>query len=260
MDEVVENSKSESNKSAYDAFKMLSKLQKEMLIKNIKILDSSLNMEEVKLKTLNELRISTTDKHLIPFYENLEGWWFNKCIEHLSKNTENIKFIEVQCKIDDIRDQFTKDNLPIDYLSNTSINEADYDNRTFVTQLKLISIGKNTFKNAISDYYRAFNQRSKWVREDLLNPHEEEHYESRLRDDWRIKFDLMKDELKSELEEELIKDGKNFYTSYYVKSIPPVYIRENIRDGFVVRGSCHMLSDEKKIGWHPDFDKRIKKV
>ncbi len=69
----------------------------------------------------------------------------------------------------------------------------------------------------------------------------------------------MKDELDSESEEKLIKEGKMFFTSYYVKNTPPVYIRERVRDGFIIRGSCHMLSDRKKIGWHPDFENRLKK-
>ncbi len=262
LEETIEKSESESNKSAYDAFNLLSKPQKEMLVRNMRLLDSSLNIEDVKKKTLNELIFSVTDRHLIPFYETLEGWWFNRCIEHLSKNTENIKFREVQIKIDDIRDQFAKDNLPIDLLGDISINEADYDDRRFVKQLKLILIAKKTLGNAISDYYRAFKQRSKWVREDLLNPHEEELYESRLHDDWKTKFDLMKDDLNSDSKEELTNEGKNFYISYYVKSVPPVYIREKVRDGFIIRGSCHMLSDDafskKKIGWHPDFENLLR--
>lgn len=261
LEETIEKSESDSNKSAYDAFNLLSKPQKEMLVRNMKLLDSSLNIEDVKKKTLNELIFLASDRHLIPFYERLEGWWFNRCIEHLSKNNENIKFTEVRNKIADIRDQFDKENLPID-IFNISINEADYDDRRFIKQLKLVSISKKTLRNAISDYYRAFKQRSKWVREDLLNPHEEELYESRLHDDWKAKFDLMTDDLNSDSEEELIKEGKNFYKSYYVKSVPPVYIRENVRDGFIIRGSCHMLSDDafskKKIGWHPDFESLLR--
>ena len=121
----------------------------------------------------------------------------------------------------------------------------------------MISIGKNTLKNALSDYYRVFNQRSKWVREDLLNPNEEEQYDKRLIDDWKSKFALMKDDLESSSKEELMKEGRNFYTSYYVKTTPSIYIREKVMDGFIVRGSCHLLSDSKKIGWHPNFEKQL---
>ncbi len=159
LEETIEKSESDSNKSAYDAFNLLSKPQKEMFVRNMNILDSSLNIEDVKKKTLNELIFLATDRHLIPFFERLEGWWFNRCIEHLSKNNETIKFTEVRTKIADIRDQFDKENLPID-IFNISINEANCDERRFVKQLKLIAIGKKTLSNAISDYYRAFKQRS----------------------------------------------------------------------------------------------------
>lgn len=257
LEKTIDKSKSESNKKAYASFRSLSKIQKEILIKNIRILDSSLDIEDVKKHSLNELRLSTTDRYLIPFYERLEGWWFNRCIDHLISNNGNIKFKEVQCQIEDIRDKFTKDNLPIDFLDEICVEEADYDNRTFIAQLKLISIGENTLKNALSDYYRVFKQRSKWVREDLLNPNEEEQYDKRLIDDWKSKFDLMKDDLESSSKEELMKEGRNFYTSYYVKTTPSVYIREKVIDGFIVRGSCHLLSDSKKIGWHPNFEKQL---
>lgn len=256
LEETIDRSTSKSNEKAYASFRSLSKTEKLNLIDNMRILDSSLNIEDVKKDSLNELRLSTTDKYLIPFYERLEGWWFNRCIDHLIDNTENIKFKEIQSKIDDIRDKFTKDNLPIDFLDEVYAEAPDY-NRTFVEQLKLISIGKRTVRNAISDYYRVYNQRSKWVREDLLNPNEEEQYEKRLINDWKSKFDLMTDDLKSDYEEELMQEGKNFYTSFYVNTTPSIYIRDKVTDGFIVRGSCHLLSDMKKIGWYPNFEKQL---
>ena len=256
FEETIDRSTSKSNEKAYASFRSLSETEKLNLIGSMRILDSSLNIEDVKKDSLNELRLSTTDKHLVPFYERLEGWWFNRCIDHLIDNTENIKFKEIQSKIDDIRDKFTKDNLPIDFLDEVYAEAPDY-NRTFVEQLKLISIGKRTVRNAISDYYRVYNQRSKWVREDLLNPNEEEQYEKRLINDWKSKFDLMTDDLKSDYEEELMQEGKKFYTSFYVNTTPSIYIRDKVTDGFIVRGSYHLLSDMKKIGWHPNFEKQL---
>ena len=43
-------------------------------------------------------------------------------------NNECIKFKEVQCQIEDIQDKFAKDNLPIDFLDEICVEEADYNN------------------------------------------------------------------------------------------------------------------------------------
>jgi hypothetical protein len=37
----------------------------------------------------------------------------------------------------------------------------------------------------------------------------------------------------------------------------PILIRPNVTEPFVGRGSFHMLSDEKRIGWHPEFVNRL---
>lgn len=256
LEKVTKESVNKTNEAAYKDFNLLSTEQKQSLVEKIRILDSSLDIEEVKEKTINELRLSTTQKKLLPFYERLEGWWFSRCINHLFANKGNILFKEVQYKIDEIREQFTKDNLPIDVEDIiVDDDEIEKDNRVFIKQLRAVSIGKETLKNAISDYRRTFKQRSRWIRDELLNPSEEEKYEEKLINDWRLKFGLMKDEIASEVEEDLKCEGKTFYTSFYVKTIPQIFIREKVTDGFIIRGSCHMLSDKKRIGWHPNFDK-----
>jgi hypothetical protein len=37
-------------------------------------------------------------------------------------------------------------------------------------------------------------------------------------------------------------------------------IRPSVTEPFVSRGSLHMLSDEARIGWHPDFKDRLAMV
>ncbi len=68
-----------------------------------------------------------------------------------------------------IRVQFKEDNLPIDdEIMGDSVDASGYQNHLFVHQLKLINIGRGRIVHAIKNYFRAFEQRSRWVREDLL--------------------------------------------------------------------------------------------
>jgi hypothetical protein len=48
----------------------------------------------------------------------------------------------------------------------------------------MLSLSTTRLQNAIIDYYRAFEQRSSWARENLLISNEVEEYENRLVDEW----------------------------------------------------------------------------
>ncbi len=259
LEETAKHSESTTNAKAYKAFNSLSNKQKKALISGVQILDASLDIESVKQKTLNELKLSTPPEKLIPFYERLEGWWFSKSIENLFQEGANISFNELQNKIYDIQDQFKSDNLPIDFIERIRVEDKDVeeDNRVFVRQLKLISLGKSLIKNAISDYYRAFEQRSKWIREELINPGEETRYDSELFDYWEPKFALMRDELETSgdsSEQHYRETGRSFYQNFYINTCPQKYIRNRVTNEFLARGSSHMLSDKKRIGWHPNYE------
>jgi hypothetical protein len=122
-----------------------------------------------------------------------------------------------------------------------------------VTQLKLIAIRSNLLRNAINDFHRAFKQRSKWLREELTNIDDEELFEKRLQDHWSNIFSMMKDDSEGMDEANLQKIGYDFYRKFYIEKVPPVKIRERFTSEYLTRGSCHILSDKKKIGWHPNY-------
>ncbi len=75
------------------------------------------------------------------------------------------------------------------------VDATGYQRRVFVHQLRLIRIGNERVVRAIRDYYRAFVQRSRWVREELIGVGDLERYEDRLKDAWEGHFLWMRDEL-----------------------------------------------------------------
>lgn len=185
-----------------------------------------------------------------------------KAIDNLTGKLDSIKFEELQLKISNIRDSFQADNLPNHFSEQMEISDEDVENlkeKNFLKQLELISIGINsrTVKRAISDFRRAFEQRSKWLRLQLLNPEEEEEYDKKLRDYWQNIFDIMSDEADGKEDEDLKNLGKDFYINQFAKSCPQIKIREKFNEDYLTRGSYQILSDEKKIGWHPNFDKKL---
>jgi hypothetical protein len=260
LQRIAEDSSNVKNLKSYQAFLKLSESEQHQLIENMNIVDSALDFGNLKDKILKELRWSVTPAKIEPLYERVEGWWFNQCIIQLQNKRIDISFKELENQIYSISDKFRKDNLPIDFpepieLSTKDIRESE--KRTFVKQLKLIEIKSKTLRNAMSDYHRAYNQRSKWVREELLNPNEENEFDKRLFDDWKRKFDLLLDETEELPEKELQKKGRQFYEHFYVRNVPQVYIRERFRESYLVTGSCHILSDKKRIGWHPEYKNKL---
>src|SRR6185312_15883928 len=97
-------------------------------------------------------------------------------------------------------EEYKLDNLPITFRGKEPTGEIDTENdpRTFVAQLRKIGISSNRIRNAILDYYRAFEQRSEWARENLLVSGEVEEYEDRLADEWSrykdVAFENLRDD------------------------------------------------------------------
>ena len=91
------------------------------------------------------------------------------------------------------------------------------------------------------------------MRDNLTGIDEYNRFDKLLYDYWNQIFALMKDDCQEMTEDELRKAGKSFYEEYYIKRTPACKIRNNFQPQYLTTGSCHMLADDKKIGWHPNF-------
>lgn len=261
MNKCIASSTNKTNEKAYLAFNNLDEVTQLSLIKNIFIVDSSLGVSETLTSIKNELQYSAPVGKVNLFIEYLEGWWFQQCIELLMNKIPSISNKQLSQKISDIRDTFQIDNLPDDFADPISINEdelSDYEDKIFIKQLKLISIKNNLIRSAISDFRRAYDQRSKWLREDLSSLDEFETFEKQLFDNWNSIFSALKDDCEGISADEMIRLGNQFYKKFYVERVPQIRIRPKFNAEYLTRGSCHILSDTKRIGWHPDFDNLLK--
>jgi hypothetical protein len=245
-------------RQAFHEFQALSPVEQEKLVGCMRVLDMAPDIIGARQLLEDRLHYSTRPQFLSGLCERLEGWWFSRAVEHL-KNPDLFKGIPqrlVQVQINDLADQFRLDNLPNDFPFPVNLDESDLssDERVFVEQLKLVLVGNERIKRAISDYYRAFQQRSKWVREDLLLDRELEVYETRLVSEWEELFLRMKENLADE--ENHAVAGRNLYNNIIdmPRHIP---IRPSFPDPFVMRGSFHILANSLKVGWHPQFKDRL---
>lgn len=113
-------------------------------------------------------------------------------------------------------------------------------------------------RQALQDYYKAFRQRAKWVRNDLLYLNELDNYERRLIDEWEHCFIDMQDNI--DIDNVLDDIDIKKYSRQLLKEIEnkDIRVRERCSEPFIMRGSYHMLADQFKIGWYADFKNRLK--
>lgn len=256
-------SENKEHKKYYEAFLKTDEIVLKRLLSQICIIDGANNIVDVEKNYRRQIRYSCIPKYENQIYERLEGWWYKKAVEALNSDTPIfVNQRQVRSFIVSVSQEYSDENLPIDIFDVDNLQESDLsDNeKIFYEQLKLICLGSHRMRTALRDYYRAFNQRANWVRNDLLYVNELEKYEDCLIDEWEHCFAAMEDELAEYIEateEEKIKKGRCLFNDIEKKDIR---IRPKCQEAFVMRGSYHMLANQLKVGWHIDFYNRLKEM
>lgn len=249
------------NTAGYTAFTALDNELQETVFKSVWVVDAVPSITSLDSDLRQEVFYAVDRSLLEAFLARLEGWWFRRVIRHLDAERDKpILSGELLAEIDDLREQLRDDNLPIDEaIERMKVDATGYQERVFVHQLKLISIGNERIVRAIQDYYRAFAQRSQWVREELVGVGELARYEERLRDAWRGRFLIMRDKLgDAAAEAKMRRLAREVYE--WVETGELEHIRPRCQDGFVARGSYHILADNYRVGWHPEFEARLRRL
>ncbi|MBF0555840.1 MAG: hypothetical protein HQK96_15040 [Nitrospirae bacterium] len=258
------SSTNKDNAAGCTAFLSLSMDQKTQLLRSVYVMDNAPLIIDIEKELHKELFHAVKAKHLESFLKRLEGWWLERAMQHLiTRDSKPITGEEILDEENHLREQFKQDSLPIDDdILNATIEEyvyqdKTYQDRTFVHQLKLIDIGKNRIFYAILNYYKAFEQRSRWVREDPRLVGELGRYEDLLMEEWKIRFAQMEDTLGKGAAEEANKQAaKTLYE--WVETGALESIRSGLTQHFIARGSYQILADDLRVGWHPKFIERLK--
>lgn len=250
-------------------FHKLNDDEKEDFLSRIVIFDGGPRIEDVPSIIKDQHMRSIRRDNRDTIFERLEGWWNDTIVNLLvGKRTDAIFGYEISDKLSAFSEEYKSDNLPITFRGKVPAGEIDADNdpRLFVVQLREIGIASNRIRNAILDYYRAFEQRSSWARESLLVSGEMEEYEDRLVDEWSRYRDVVFEELDEESADAvLLEAGKALYRWVDLESgdSSTLRIRERVTEPYVVRGGFHILANARpipRVYWHPRFLNRVGQV
>jgi len=261
---VLAQSKSKTIKKTKDLLETLPKDKWGDFFRRISIFDNQERIQDIPKLIINEKLRAVRPQFRQPVYERLEGWWNNACIELLSgQRLEPLRGSEVSEMLSFIAEQFREDNLPIDFEYSEPEDgvNPDTDNRNFVKQLRAIGLHSDRIRRAILDYYRAFEQRGSWLRENvMLSGGELEQFDDRLVDEWARLREIVFEELAGDSPEELLQaTGRKLLNNLSTSNHPNLRIRTGVTATFVTMGSYHMLANEEapRVHWHPRFEEKI---
>jgi len=256
--QTAQTSVSEANKEAYSSFCGLTPESRRKLMESAFIIDQCPLTQDIDQHLQEEVWNACHRTKIETFLIYLEGWWFKRILKSLNnKQSMPILGEEIDSRFDELREQFKSDSLPIhDDLKTVAVNHEFYQNHTFVHQLKLIEVGAKRIAIAVNNYYRAFEQRSRWIREDLILVGNIEDYEKQLVEEWETYFETMREDLgDNAAEQEKVKAARNIYEWVEKEADMPIIPR--CQEPFITRGSYHILSDRLEVGWHPEFRTRL---
>lgn len=257
LQNVAENSQNASNAAAYSAFESLSLDGQRALVASIVIAPGQPNIGQVGADIRHEVRFTVRRDHVESFVIRLEGWWFNQCLKHLvGKSQDPIHGSALQAQMDDVRQQLVS-SLPVDDdIFGQEVEISTYESEIFVHQARLAGVHHVRVLAAVRDYYRAFEQRSRWVRENLVLVGDLEKYERTLHEEWQIAFAQALDDLGAEAAEEAQSKMAQSVFKWAESACFPIH--KNVDHPSICRGSLHMMANELRIGWHPEFEARLR--
>lgn len=114
-----------------------------------------------------------------------------------------------------------------------------------------MALGSQRLRKCIYDHNRAFAQRSRWQRDQLVEVGELGRYDRELKEAWERYFLPLgdNDETESVDEEAIRGQARERFGALDRSDLAP--IRRDVREGWIARGSLHVIADRLEIGWHP---------
>lgn len=249
-------STSQTNAPSYKAFGELPRDTQLALLQAIHVVDRSPSLGNLEGDLLHELRLLAPADSRELALRRVEGWWWSRISEALDvPDRKLIALQEIEACLDGVREEFQIQKLPIDFATAMPPEETTgaYDQRMFVHQLRLIDSQQAPIARAKRDYYRAFEQRSKWSREYLTRSDEIVRFEQNLIEQWEPRFGRMTEEFASEVDDARIPKRRARELFHWIESEARASLR-NVSERYLTVGSYHMLADDRRLGWHPDYE------
>jgi len=258
LERTARTSTSGTNAGYYKAFLDLGGDDRRALLNRVDVIDGVLPADLVQQQLERAVRKSVKPQRRTALVDRLRGWWHKRAISHLAAvargEKDRIGAAELESELLEIADALRDENLPIDVLdmAHPTEQEVSESDRIFVAQLRLVALGSARLRKCIYDHNRAFAQRSRWQRDRLLEVGELGRYDRELKEAWERFFLPVGDDGDEGVNEDTLRRrARKRFAELDRSDLAP--IRRDVREGWVARGSLHVIADRLEIGWHPQW-------
>ncbi len=253
--EVAGSSQNRELAPAFRAFLDLTEKLQLAMLSAVEVVDGQPVLADLDARLEHELRMMAPAGKASFAREMLEGWWWPRVCHALSSATpESIPLAAIDTKLDEIADQLKRDALvaELEHAEPPEEELGRYDEMRFVRQLKVIGLGSARVGFAKRDYYRAYTQRSRWTRQNVVLDEELERFERTLIEEWQPRHASMSDDLDGEEpgSSRLTSEGRRLYGWVETEARYPL---RSLTAKFLNVGSFHILADGLRVGWHRDY-------
>jgi hypothetical protein len=241
--------------SACKAFINLSESDRQQLINKISIRETNFNIKQIEKEVEIRLRNVVAPDVSQQVAIRLTQWWEYRIRQSLTKILpRKIPKLELQQKIQSLLAEHSETNLPDDYSIQEPDSLAGEMGGLMERQILLVQGGSSRLNRAALARWRARNQRQRWMNSDIGLAAVLNLYDQRLQQSWEDRHGPMQDDCCEQPDEHKCKVGRSLLDWADMKAwqeIPPP--RRDWCQVFYTCGMYHQLSDELKVGWHPDF-------
>ena len=252
---AAKRSRNKATEQSRTAFLAVTAAARRTLVHNIWLLDNAPNIIDARDEIESVLHYSAPPEHVPNLTDHLEGWWFNRVVTALrDPQTAPIPLVAIQNKVSELRESFKLGNLRLDSAIDAMppVDDLPADDRTFIRQMRLINIPDAEVRATVHDYYRAYEQRSRWAREHLLLDGEADTYDRHLRDAWHRHFLACTADLAGNADDPT-KELHGRQVFRWGRELTRPF--RNRDETWLSAGSLQMLADAIRIGWHPDYER-----
>lgn len=121
----------------------------------------------------------------------------------------------------------------------------------FVRQLEIVGADFSDRLQAISDYFRAAYDRTKWGESAEIHPSSFNDFEDQLQQSWRNLQQMC------EIQHKTLPESDRGLLLYFQCRQHTERLEDQVVPGHFVPGSFHKLANEPRIGWHPRYGEVI---
>ncbi|WP_328678006.1 MULTISPECIES: ABC-three component system protein [unclassified Streptomyces] len=254
-----------STRAWRERFLRCTPVTREALVGQVVVDDLAPRVSEVDSKLREVIGVwKTHESQAQDILAELKGWWWGvskEMLDRLGSSRPSVSAEELRTKIDYVLSKYAQTYLPFDdRLERLTEDElSQYQDRVFVTQLRILELGRRSVRFHLGEYHHAWAHRARWLRHHYVDQDELKQFESDLRREWERVFSKYADAVEAGSYPGDVVEAGNEILDKAMAAAEGIRLRPGVDKRWVSRGTLHALADlalkdPDPVGWHPSFE------